>query len=396
MFPREDCEDDDQDAGFFVEKVGHLKSAATWFKAVEKGFEALLWRVFRDSPDSEKHVMFVADGAAAKMKGEKVVVVDAPEGTSLLFAGPITTEPTLNSLHVASIGGVDFYMNPPPQPPAGDILVAAWQAKPTGKKDNVTVKHMQSSIKVYVTSEGEVRTDRPDIEDSWKSQFNRLQSAATDLQEQATGQIARLTKRLEQLQQHIADKSDKSALGNQQLVLSSSTLAAASGQTVASDDAAGESQKGRSLDSKDNDKGNGNLENDGPSQPKNAGSLEKTSPDTALDALDDNAKKSKESEESLSQHPKGNDNVHGDLSSAAPVTNSHAPMDLCVDLSEEKPLKQLPEDLTLLPAIVLGSRFVEVEVKVHMFFECNYSYLALLVLVLPFLFPNAHLGTGGS
>eukprot|EP00438_Fugacium_kawagutii_P010179 Skav231644 [mRNA] locus=scaffold3756:39550:54869:+ [translate_table: standard] len=136
--------------------------SSPWLKIVQKGLEAAIWRIFNVHRNkAEDHVMYVADPNSAGLKAEKAVLVNAPEGTDLMFAGPITMDPGLNSLKVAEIGGVPFYMNPTQAPPAGEVFVPAWLAKPTPKKDNVTVAPWMSTVTMYVDSFGGVTTADP-------------------------------------------------------------------------------------------------------------------------------------------------------------------------------------------------------------------------------------------
>ena len=140
-----------------------MRVSAPWVKAVEKSLESLIWRLFNDQKkDAENHVMFVADPSAAGLKADKAVLVGAPLGTDLMFAGPITTDPGVNSIKVADIGGVTFYMNPPlSNGPSSEVLVPAWLAKPSPKKDQQTLRAWMVEISIYVQASGEVSTWKP-------------------------------------------------------------------------------------------------------------------------------------------------------------------------------------------------------------------------------------------
>ena len=136
---------------------------ASWVKAFERSLESLLWRLYAEaSVECEKHVLFVADAAAAGLKSEKVVMLDAPEGMQLMFCGPVSTEPSLNCRKVAELGnGLVFYVHPTTAPPSGEIIVPAWMAKATPKKDVATLEPDSAEMTVYVTEDGEVSTQHP-------------------------------------------------------------------------------------------------------------------------------------------------------------------------------------------------------------------------------------------
>lgn len=160
----EDCDfymHDEADAIPYMSGLDvHL--TAPWIKLVEKAIEWQVWKSFHmQSELAEKHVMLVADPAAANLKSEKVVLVDAPSGMDLVYAGPVTTEPSLNSMPVAQVNGIKFFMNPPTPPPAGDVLVAAWLVKPTTKKEQVTVEPWSATLDFFLTSSGVITKTDP-------------------------------------------------------------------------------------------------------------------------------------------------------------------------------------------------------------------------------------------
>ena len=149
---------------YTVAGLAGMNMSAPWVKCVEKGLESIIWRLFhRQRATAENHLMFVADGPAAGLKAEKVVLMGAPEGTDLMFAGSVTTEPGVNSLKIAEISGITFYINPVPAPPAGEVLVPAWLAKSTPKKDLITVKSWTSTVSIYIDESGTVSTTDPEI-----------------------------------------------------------------------------------------------------------------------------------------------------------------------------------------------------------------------------------------
>ena len=149
---------------FFIPELS-LNISAPWVKAVESGIESVVWRLYNDQKkQAESHVMFVADPSAAGLKADKVVLVGAPEGTDLMYAGPITTDPNINSIKVAEIGGIQFYMNPTSASGASsDVLVPAWLAKPSPKQDAQTLKSWAASVTIYIQASGEVTTWKPSI-----------------------------------------------------------------------------------------------------------------------------------------------------------------------------------------------------------------------------------------
>lgn len=142
-----------------------LYVSTAWVKSVEKGLESLLWqRYFRESTVVDKYLLYVADAAEAGLKTEKVVLFDSPQGIPLLFCGPVSSEPSLNSKKIAELpNGVCFYVHPPPQPPNGDIVVPAWLAKPSAKNALVTLDSDTREVEVYVDEFGDVFDYDPGI-----------------------------------------------------------------------------------------------------------------------------------------------------------------------------------------------------------------------------------------
>ena len=156
-----------------------MNMSAPWVKAVEKGLESIIWRLFhRQRGTAENHLMFVADGPAAGLKAEKVVLMGAPQGTDLMFAGNVTTDPGVNSLKIVEISGITFYINPVPTPPSGEVLFPAWLAKPTPKKDFITVKSWSSQVSIYIDESGTVSTTDPQLGYDTSLELYRVQIAA--------------------------------------------------------------------------------------------------------------------------------------------------------------------------------------------------------------------------
>lgn len=150
---------------------GHLREInveanALWIKAVERGLEAVLWRFYESrSSVPEKHIMYVADPAGAGLKGsEKCVTVNCPDMMELMYCGGVSTEPSAHSLPLGTLGDIQFFIHPTPAPPGGDAVVPAWLAKPTPKRENVTLEAAHSTISVYITSNGTVSTSSPVLE----------------------------------------------------------------------------------------------------------------------------------------------------------------------------------------------------------------------------------------
>lgn len=141
-----------------------VKMTSSWLKIVEKGIESLLWRLYQDvtAKTVESHVMYVADPQEAGLKSsEKCVLVNCPPTAELLFCGPVSTEPSKDALKIGQLGEITFYMHPPQLPPQGDVVVPAWLAKPTHKRDNVTLEFQHAVITVYVSPNGEVSALNP-------------------------------------------------------------------------------------------------------------------------------------------------------------------------------------------------------------------------------------------
>lgn len=139
---------------------------ASWAKAVEKSLEALFWRLYVEAyaPQIEKHTVYVADSKKAGGVKEKVLLVDAPNGLDLMLCGPVSQVQGAQSKHVVSLGGLDFWLNPPSVPPQSDICVPAWLAKGTSKSDQVTVKPQTLMMDLFLKETGEVFASSPQDE----------------------------------------------------------------------------------------------------------------------------------------------------------------------------------------------------------------------------------------
>ena len=191
---------------YTVADLAGMNMSAPWVKCVEKGLESIIWRLFhRQRATAENHLMFVADGPAAGLKAEKVVLMGAPEGIDLMFAGSVTTEPGVNSLKIAEISGITFYINPVPAPPSGEVLVPAWLAKPAPKKDLITVKSWTSTVSIYIDESGAVSTTDPEHGYSTSLELYRVQisagqqiNALRDQLHETRSQNASLNDRLEE------------------------------------------------------------------------------------------------------------------------------------------------------------------------------------------------------
>ncbi|CAJ1394904.1 unnamed protein product [Effrenium voratum] len=145
-----------------LEKELGISMAAQWVKIVERSLESLLWGVLAESSaHTDKYVLFVADSAVSGIK-DKVALVNAPAGLDLCYVGPVsTTMSSPQAKNIARIGGVDFFVHPAPTPPSGEVLVPAWLAKPTPKKENVTLKAEEVGMDAFVTSQGLVSISPP-------------------------------------------------------------------------------------------------------------------------------------------------------------------------------------------------------------------------------------------
>ncbi len=157
---------------------------AGWIKKLERSLEALLWEINTAmTSEAEKHCVYVADAAAARLKSDKVVMIGAPEGLNLLYCGPISTTPSANSKKLATLPNlIEFHVHPPAGPPSTDIIVPAWMAKPTAKKDQVTLKSMVSEMKVFIDGKGSVFIDDPQHQWDMCLHAESLDQAVTQLQ----------------------------------------------------------------------------------------------------------------------------------------------------------------------------------------------------------------------
>ena len=136
---------------------------ASWIKVFEKSLESLLWSFYAErSLQSDKYAFFVADAGSAGLKSEKVVLVNAPKATELMYCGPVSSEPSLNSKKILELAnGLCFYMHPTAAPPAGEIIVPAWLAKPTAKADLATLEPSSLELTIFVTENGEASRTNP-------------------------------------------------------------------------------------------------------------------------------------------------------------------------------------------------------------------------------------------
>lgn len=149
-----------------LEKTLGITIAASWAKVVEKSLEALFWRLYVEAyaPQIEKHAVYVADSKKAGGVKEKVLLVDAPNGLDLMLCGPVSQVQGAQSKHVVSLGGLDFWVNPPGVPPQSDVCVPAWLAKGTSKQDQVTVKPHTLMMDLFLKETGEVVATSPEDE----------------------------------------------------------------------------------------------------------------------------------------------------------------------------------------------------------------------------------------
>ena len=144
-----------------LEKSLGIQISATWIKAVEKSLEALTWKFYHETaPGVEKHAVYVADQKSAGVK-DKILLVGAPQGLSLMYAGPISTTPSPQSKLVATIAGIQFFVCPVPTPPNGDILVPAWSAKATAKTDTITLTPEVLRMDLFLMANGSIVHEDP-------------------------------------------------------------------------------------------------------------------------------------------------------------------------------------------------------------------------------------------
>ncbi len=161
--------------------------SAPWLKVVCKSLETLFWKCYihASEPKVSSHVMYVADPQGAGLKGsEKCVLVNCPDEMELMFVGPISTDPASNgtSFKIAELGDVCFFMHPPQLPPQGDVVVPAWLAKPSAKREQITLEPQHSSVSVFILESGEVVARDPEFE--WDKQ-NKLHLGIEALQKEA-------------------------------------------------------------------------------------------------------------------------------------------------------------------------------------------------------------------
>ena len=112
-----------------------------------------MWRWYMDSmraDHADSHVFWVAGASAAGTK-EKVVMAKAPDGMMLPLVGPLTFGKSPQSLPVANLFGVDFWVNPPPQPPSGDTLIPGWLVKHSGPKEQQMLEACKCDVLGPVT-----------------------------------------------------------------------------------------------------------------------------------------------------------------------------------------------------------------------------------------------------
>ncbi|CAE7830368.1 unnamed protein product [Symbiodinium sp. CCMP2592] len=138
-----------------------LKALWQCTDAICRGLESLLWRLYANTKEkSDAHVFLVADAAAAATR-ERVVLCHAPDDMELPFVGPVSLNKTPQSLMLLQWGGVEFFVNPPPSPPAGDVVVPAWLAKHAGPKERSTVELKSEDIMIYISNHGAVSMTKP-------------------------------------------------------------------------------------------------------------------------------------------------------------------------------------------------------------------------------------------
>lgn len=137
---------------------------ASWVKTLERNLEGFLWQMNETMcQEAEKHCMYNADPAQAGLKGsEKVVMVGAPENMTLLFVGQVSTLPSANAKKICELpNGLQFFCHPPPGPPNCDVVVPAWHAKPSSKKDSITLRNYTTDIRIYIDARGAISTNDP-------------------------------------------------------------------------------------------------------------------------------------------------------------------------------------------------------------------------------------------
>ena len=172
-------------------QIGHPHFvSAPWLKVVCRSLETLFWKCYMQASERKvsSHVMYVADPQGAGLKGsEKCVLVNCPDEMELMFVGPISTDPASNgtSFKVAELGDVCFFMHPPQLPPQGDVVVPAWLAKPSAKREQITLEPQHSTVSVFILESGEVvaRDPAKEWEDQKKIQLGleALEKKALDL-----------------------------------------------------------------------------------------------------------------------------------------------------------------------------------------------------------------------
>ena len=127
-------------------------------QAITRSLENVLWNMFdrvMRAQSADEHVMHVADPNSAGVR-DKLVLSRAPPDLVLPFAGPLGIVKGSQSLLVTQVFGIPIYMNPTPLPPAGDVVVPAWSARPAGQGDTQTVTAHQDKWNAFIDDEGQV------------------------------------------------------------------------------------------------------------------------------------------------------------------------------------------------------------------------------------------------
>ena len=160
-----EVQDDDSDVTAFKTLTAlDTVVTASWVKTLERNLEGFLWRMNETMcQDAEKYCMYNADPAQTGLKSsEKVVMVGAPENMTLLFVGQVSTLPSANAKKICELpNGLQFFCHPPPGPPNCDAVVPAWHAKPSSKKDLITLRNYTTDIRIYIDASGAISTNDP-------------------------------------------------------------------------------------------------------------------------------------------------------------------------------------------------------------------------------------------
>ncbi len=204
-----------------LENALGIKITASWAKAVEKSLESLFWRLYVEAyaPQIEKHTVYVADSKQAGGVKEKVLLVDAPNGLDMMLCGPVSQVRGAQSKHVVSLGGLDFWINPPGMPPQSEICVPAWLAKGTSKADQVTVKPQALTMDLFLKETGEVVATNPQEEvrresiakyilDDNKKTHKELKLLENEVSEKSE-KVSELIQEISRLQQELSEQKEQ-------------------------------------------------------------------------------------------------------------------------------------------------------------------------------------------